>query len=48
MYYLKFINVLFALFIKIYECVNRFVAYILELIKQIISNALHNIGVKRS
>lgn len=47
MYYCEFINIFIVLSLKKYENVNRLLTSILELIKQIINNAWHNIGVKR-
>ncbi len=46
MYYLKFINTFIILSVKLCENVNRLLTSILELIKQIICNAWHNIAVK--
>lgn len=46
MYYLEFINTFIVLSVKLCECVNRLSTSILDLIKQIINNASHNIVVK--
>lgn len=42
MCYYEFVNIFIVLSLKMYENVNRFQSYILDLIKQTISNALHN------
>ncbi len=46
MYYLKFINTFIIISVKLCENVNRLLTSILDLIKQIICNAWHNIAVK--